>query len=182
MRSVVFYDQTGFKNKKKNEVTMTRKLNIRTFDHCQFQAMKNLCKTLYLLLFLLIFSISCKKSTPAPDYPQLMGVWSGSTSQSQTIRVVVDNIGGTLYLTQIRFIVLFDSGGQQSIERNSTEGLASVNNRYFKYSTGTGIYGPAFVDGTFDLNSMTLSGTFKIYNPSNPNDYTTGTFVSSKTN
>lgn len=132
------------------------------------------------LPLIIITLMACKKTTPAPDYPELMGSWSGSTSQSQVIKFYVENIGGTLYLTSLKFSIFFDTGGQQSIERYNTEGLTPVSDRYFKYALGTGIYGQAYIEGTFNLNSMTVTGTFRCYNPANPNDLTSGTFVGSK--
>ena len=142
--------------------------------------MKTILKPSFLLIIFILCTTSCKKKSPAPDYPEFMGTWSGSTSQSQIIRISVDNISGTLYVTSIKVILFFDSGGQQTIEQYNTQGLAAVTNRYFKLSLGTGVYGPAYIDGTFDLTTMTVTGTFKAYNPSNPNDFTSGTFVGSK--
>lgn len=142
--------------------------------------MHKLLKFTFVAFFVLASISSCKKTTSAPDYPELIGSWSGSTSQSQVISLYVDNIEGTLYLTSLGFTIFFDTGGQQSLKLYSSEGLTSVNNRYFKYLLGTGIYGQSYVDGTFNTSSMTVTGTFKCYNPSNPNDYTSGTFVASK--
>ncbi len=143
--------------------------------------MKYVTKSVFLLfIFLLMASPACKKSTPQPDNPELIGSWPGSTSQSQVINFYVDNIGGTLYLTSLKFIILFDTGGQQTIQAYSTSGITPVSNRYFKYILGTGIYGQSFIEGTFNTGNMTLTGTFKSYSPTNPSDYTSGTYYCSK--
>lgn len=140
-------------------------------------------KFIYLTLFTILsfFTLTtCSKSTPAPDYPELMGSWSGSTSQSQVITFYIDNIQGTLNLTSLKFIVFFDTGGQQSIIRYNTEGITPLSNTSFKYLMGSGVYGQAYIEGSFNTNNMTVTGTFRIYNPANPNDLTSGTFVGSK--
>jgi hypothetical protein len=175
-----FRDQIGFKNKKKNQVIKAFVLIIPIFDQYQITAMKHPVKYLLPLLLMLVVPSACKKSAPPPDYPELVGSWSGSTSQSNSISLYVENKDGTLNLISIRFIIFFDGGGQQTLNQYSTEGIASVNNRYFKIPLGTGIYGQAYIDGTFNTGNMTLTGTFKCYNPSNPGDFTSGTFVASK--
>lgn len=134
-----------------------------------------------ILLFLLSFLPGCKKKTPAPDYPQLIGHWAGSTTQDEPFKLSIENFDGTLYITYYRIFVVFNTGGYRNIEQNKPDGIAQITDRYFNIPTGTGIYGPGYIEGTFDLNTMTLSGTFRIYNPSVQNDYITGFYTAAKT-
>lgn len=141
--------------------------------------MKTLQKLPLLLLLVFIITSSCKKYSDTPENPELMGNYTGNTNQSKVIELAVDKFEGNLVLTQLKITVLFGEGGQQLIERYNSDGITSVNNRYFKYSLGTGTSGEAFVDGTFNSTSLTVTGTYKVYNPSNPNDFASGTYFAS---
>ena len=63
--------------------------------------------SLMLMLVLANFTLSsCKKKTdPVPDFPQLIGHWSGTTSQSSAVRFMIDNLNGYLYVTEYHLTV-----------------------------------------------------------------------------
>ncbi|MEI7981169.1 MAG: hypothetical protein WCI71_05920 [Bacteroidota bacterium] len=117
---------------------------------------------------------ACKKQPPAADYPQLIGRWTGSTTQDQSFRLTVENFDGVLYITYYRLVVVFNTGGSRTLEQNKPDGIARITDRYFNIPMSTGIYGPGYVEGTFNLNTMLLSGTFRVYNPSVKDDFITG--------
>jgi len=137
---------------------------------------------LCLSVLLTVFAFQgCKKNTdPGPEYPQLIGRWNGFTSQSQPINIYVDYIDGWFTVYQFNIVVNFNSGGSQTISNFIPEGITGINNKYFSLSLGSGIYGAAFLDGTFDVSNMTLAGTFRIYNPKDPNDATSGFYSALK--
>lgn len=143
---------------------------------------KFLVSVLFVSLFPAVFILpGCKKKIdPGPEYPQLIGRWTGVTSQSQPINIYVDYINGWFTIYQFNFVVYYNSGGSQTISNFNPEGITGINNKFFAISLGSGIYGPAFLDGTFDVNNMTLSGTFRIYNPNDPNDATSGYYSALK--
>jgi hypothetical protein len=128
------------------------------------------------LAFLFLGIPGCKKNVdPGPEYPQILGKWSGSTSQSQPINIYLDYFNQQTNIYQYNVVVYFNSGGSRTISGfNSEEGITQVTNKAFYISLGTGIYGPAYIEGTFNVNNLTLSGTFRIYNPNDPNDATSG--------
>jgi len=141
------------------------------------------------LIFVLLYSFflvtlilqGCKKKIdPGPEYPQLIGRWTGSTSQSQPINIYVDYINGWFTIYQFNFVIYFNSGGSQTVSNFNPEGITGINNKSFTISLGSGVYGPAFLDGVFDVNNMTLSGTFRIYNTQDPNDATSGYYSALK--
>lgn len=129
---------------------------------------------LFLLLTAFTFLGCKKKIDPGPEYPQLIGRWTGATSQSQPIIIYVDYINGWLTIYQFNFIIYYNSGGSQTVSGFNPEGITGINNKSFTITLGSGIYGPAFLDGTFNINNLTLSGTFRVYNPKDPNDATSG--------
>jgi hypothetical protein len=134
-----------------------------------------------MMLLLLGFLSGCKKKIPAPDYPQLIGHWTGSTTQDEPFKLSVENFDGTLYITYYKLIVVFNTGGSRNIEQNKPDGITQITDRSFNISTGNGIYGPGYIEGTFNLNTMTLSGTFRIYNSTIQNDYITGFYTAAIT-
>ncbi|MCK9218837.1 MAG: hypothetical protein M0P47_02155 [Bacteroidales bacterium] len=137
--------------------------------------------TFLFLSFLSVFFPSCKKEIPSPDYPQLIGIWSGSTSQGQEVKISINNLDGVLYVTYYKLSIAFNSGGQRTIEHYNTDGIASLVNLYFNIPLGTGVYGSGFLNGTFNLTTMVLSGSYRCYNPTDPNDYTDGFYTAALT-
>jgi hypothetical protein len=134
-----------------------------------------------ILLFTTILGTSCKKDTePVPDYPQLMGLWTGTTSQGVTIFFVIGNIDGILYVTHYKMTV-YTNNGYQTYEQYNTDGIVSLSGRGFNIPLGTGSAGPAFISGNFDLDSMVLDGSFAVYPSGNTIDIITGTYSASKT-
>jgi len=137
---------------------------------------------LFVFLFPVVFILhGCKKKVdPGPEYPQLIGRWTGATSQSQAVNIYVDYINSWFTIYQYNFVVYFNSGGSKTISNFNPEGITGIENKSFSVSLGSGIYGPAYLDGTFDVYNMTLSGTFRIYNPQDPNDATSGYYSALK--
>ena len=129
-----------------------------------------------LILFSTLFSSCSKKETPAPDYPQLIGNWTGTTSQGTAVSLWVNSINGTLYITSSDLMVYGPSGNVDYRQYNSN-GLAAVSTLQFHLSLGTGSSGEAFIDGTFDLTDMSLNGNFAVYPPANTIDRITGTYL-----
>lgn len=132
----------------------------------------------FALVFIPLFLFmqeGCKKNIdPGPDYPQLIGKWTGSTSQSQPVNIYVDYFNKWMNIYQYNIVVFFNSGGSRTISGFNADGITGVVNKAFNIDLGSGIYGPGFIQGAFDVNSLTLSGTFRIYNPNDPNDATSG--------
>ena len=123
---------------------------------------------------------SCKKKTdPIPDFPQLIGHWSGTTSQSAQVRFMIDNMKGYLYVMEYHLTV-YTAGGYHEYQQYYSYGIAPVSNKQFRIRLGTGSAGDSYIDGTFDLNSMTLNGNFAVYEPGNTTDLVTGTYSCSK--
>ena len=131
---------------------------------------------LVILTIMVISSSSCKKKTEAvPDFPQLIGHWSGTTSVDTQILFWVNNISGTLNITQYDLTVPTIDGYQRYMSSN-TYGIASINSRQFKIHLGTGTAGEAFINGTFNTNDMTVYGSYAVYPTGNTTDIITGTY------
>jgi hypothetical protein len=127
----------------------------------------------------IVFQSSCKKDDPVPDFPQLIGSWGGTTSQGASITFYVDNIKGILYVESYKVTVYTSTGYQEYQAINST-GIAAISNKAFRIPLGTGSSGPAFIDGIFDLTTMTLSGSWAVYAAGNSVDIITGTYLTER--
>lgn len=117
---------------------------------------------------IILLAVSCKKSTD-PKNPQLIGKWLQSTG-TDSIYLYVDNIGGTLYITQMITRVSI-TGGYMRYSRSNTSGLAAIddNTNYFYYVIdAAGADGPTYIDGTFNPTTLVLMGTFAYYPASEP--------------
>jgi len=140
----------------------------------------------FLLLNLIIVLVltnltlsSCKKKTdPIPDFPQLIGHWSGTTSSDTQIHLMIDNLKGYLYVTQYD-LTIYGTSGLEHITGGYTYGVAAVTNKQFRIHLGTGSSGEAYIDGTFDTSSMTLYGTYSVYDPGSSIDLISGTYSAS---
>ena len=136
-------------------------------------------KTLLLISLLVIVVLttlsSCKKNEPVPDFPQLIGHWSGTNSQGSQIRFVVNNIKGYLYITEYH-LTIYTSAGYHEYQSGNSNGIGIISNKQFKIHLATGSSGEAYIDGTFDLNSMSLYGNFAVYDPGGTTDLITGTY------
>jgi hypothetical protein len=135
--------------------------------------------TIMILGMVLVVISSCKKSDPIPDYPQLIGAWSGNTSQDGPIYFYIDNIKGTLYITSYNTMI-YTSTGYQNFQSANSNGITAVSGKSFHISLGTGSAGPAFIDGIFNLTDMSLSGNFAAYGSGNNVDIITGTYIANK--
>jgi len=146
--------------------------------------MKQRSRRVTLFFFSLIFlalAPACQKKAPSPDYPQLLGAWQGVTYQDKQIQFSISNTDKILYVTHYKIIINFPAGGQQTLQRHVSTGIVALNGTYFKISLGNGTYGEAYLDGSFNLVTMALTGSFRIYNPAVPNDYATGFYTAGKT-
>ena len=121
-----------------------------------------------LLAGMIVLSISsCKKksseeTTPGPDFPQLIGTWTGMTSQNYAITIGVINNGGTLYISQYSYPVVYRQGSVfDSIYYNeySSTGISPVIGAAFKFKAGSFSTSDS-LSGTFDVKALTLTGKF----------------------
>ena len=143
--------------------------------------MKNVAVVPFLTLILLtgLFYSCSKKETPVPDFPQLIGNWTGTTSQGNAITLWVNSVNGYLYITSSDLMV-YGPSGNTNYKQYNPNGLAVISNKQFHLTTGSGSSGEAFIDGTFDLNDMSLNGNFAVYPPANTVDRITGTYTAYK--
>jgi hypothetical protein len=141
-------------------------------------------KNIFTLLILgscsvLLLTNSCKKSDPDPLYPQLIGSFQGITSQNDTIGMDVGNIKGILYVTMIKLNYTIPGGGKGSVYRMNSDGLTDIPSTFFSIVLDTNPQ-TSFIDGTFNVNNMTVAGTFKIYSISEPDNPSTGNYTAIK--
>jgi len=129
-------------------------------------------------VFLVVIS-SCKKDQPVPDYPQLIGSWTGTTSQGASITFWVDNIKGTLYVESYH-VTVYTTTGTQDYQAINSAGIVALSSTTFRIPIGTGSSGPSYIDGIFDLTDNTLSGNFAVYAAGNNVDIITGTYLAEK--
>ncbi len=123
------------------------------------------------LLFLsaLILLASCKKKSneqPAnPDYPQLIGTWTGFTDQGDTVTIKVNSIGSTLYVYSYKYAVTYDDGGTYSrhkIEISNTQGIAPILQKSFSLIPGDPFGSDQdTLSGTFDPDNLKMTGKCK---------------------
>jgi hypothetical protein len=131
------------------------------------------------IVVILISTASCKKTETVPDFPELLGTWSGNTSQDGPISFYVDNINGVLFITSYK-VKVYTTSGYQEYQYIKSDGITQVSNKTFRISLGTGTSGPAYLDGTFNTSDMTLSGNFAVYPAGNTVDIITGTYLADK--
>jgi len=133
--------------------------------------------SLLLMLVLTNFTLSSckKKTTPIPDFPQLIGNWSGQTSQGTAISFGVENVQGNLDITRYDLMV-YTAGGYRQYKAGNSNGIVVVTNKQFRIHLGTGNSGESYIDGTFNVNDLTLYGNFAVYEPGNTIDIITGTY------
>ena len=123
---------------------------------------------------------SCKKKTKDPDYPQLVGSWKGTTSQSIPIEIDVANDGGDLYVTYVLLKYTRAPGDTSTIMRSSSSGLSMLSGKSFTVvMEGTTPY-QTLVQGTFRTDTLKLSGTFTGYTTEPPITPVTGTYTAGK--
>lgn len=129
-----------------------------------------------LIFFQSFISGSCKKSNPDPLYPQLVGSYKGTTSQNDTIAMDVENIKGILYITMIKLNYRIPGGGTGYVYRMNSDGLMGLGTTFFSLVIDTNPKN-SIIDGNFNLNNMTVTGTFKIYSTSQPDNPSTGNYT-----
>lgn len=142
--------------------------------------MKNSLTSLSLILLIcsLFFLSSCKKEE-TPDYPMLIGYWTGHTSQENTIEFKVENKKGTLYITKYRLVVTYSNGSIQTFESINSRGIVALTGLSFNIPLASGNSGAAYISGNFNLSSQEyrLTGNFAAYYPSSSVDLVTGNYI-----
>ncbi len=110
----------------------------------------------------MLFSCSKKEDdgpAPAPRYPQLVGVWSGLTTQNDTILLNVESRGSALVITRYKFGIIYNPkpGNYQRVswEIGGVEFGFKTDNA-FGFSVGLSPHDS--LAGVFDVNTMTLTG------------------------
>ena len=127
---------------------------------------------------LLFISLSCKKKTTDPDYPQLVGSWRGNTSQSLPIEITIENFNGVLKMTGFGLSYSMSQGSSDSIHKYNSDGLAELSGTSFNFNIEND---PSVnIVGTFKLDTLKLNGTFRVTDPSDPNNPLNGTYAASK--
>ena len=133
--------------------------------------------SLLLFLFFGIFlATGCKKSSdPEPTTPadsQLIGAWSGHPLRNDTlclkdtIAITVSNVSGILKITSYKYSLntVEFKYGQKSVGETNSDGIASVVSRFFTLNIPfTGKDGKEYLNGTFNVQSLTLTGTLMAY-------------------
>lgn len=114
------------------------------------------------LAFVAIAVSSCKKDK-GPEYPQLEGTWLQVTS-TDSIYFYVADLGGSLYVTEMR-VRVFTSGGYVRYMMSNSSGLAAIasDNSFTVVIESGGAQGPTDIGGTFNPTSMVLEGNFHYY-------------------
>ncbi len=133
-----------------------------------------------ILIINMIMMMSCKKET-TPDYPELIGYWSGTTTQGNPVSFKIENKKGTLYITNYNLLVTFGSG-QTTFQHTNTQGIVALTGLNFSIPLGNGGQGPAYINGSFNYGPsvITLTGTFIVYYPSSSVDVVTGSYTGYK--
>ncbi len=122
-----------------------------------------------MLAGVLIFSVSCKKTsdppTPTPEYPQLAGTWFGMTSDFDTVALMVSNVAGYMKVTAYKYQVKYITSGQTYIhetEQINSSGFCSLTGKTFSFNPLMPFGSTAdTLNGTFDVANMTLTGKIK---------------------
>lgn len=122
-----------------------------------------------MLAVLIIFGVSCKKSsdppTPTPEYPQLAGTWFGLTSDNDTIGLIVANVAGYMKVTAYTYKVSYIVSGQTYIhqtEQINSDGFCSVAGKTFSLNPLMPLGSTAdTLNGTFNVTSLTVTGNIK---------------------
>jgi hypothetical protein len=123
---------------------------------------------LALVSVIILLAVSCKKNSD-PKYPQLIGKWLQSTNED-SIYLYVDNISGTLYVTQMIARVSIP-GGYVRYKMSNTSGLAPIDdnsNYFYLVIDPAGADGPTYIDGTFNPTTLVAMGTFAYYPGNEP--------------
>lgn len=119
------------------------------------------------LLFLGMTMVSCSKSdetTRHPRYSQLIGTWSGTTSQNQTIRIGIIAVDTILYVNTYKYNVLkyqadtVNNVIQYDLELSTMVVYLDDKSFIFRPHGGYSYYD--YLKGTFDVDSLVLKGRF----------------------
>ncbi|MEI7981495.1 MAG: hypothetical protein WCI71_07555 [Bacteroidota bacterium] len=122
----------------------------------------------YILVCLtLIVLFSCKKSdssSSTPRYAQLIGTWSGTTSQNQPIQIGIIGVDTNLYVTTYKYKVLQIKADTvyKVLEYNlvSPTFVTYIAGAFFIFRPYGGYSYNDYLKGTFDVAAMKLNGRF----------------------
>ena len=140
------------------------------------------------LLFLGMTMVSCSKSdetTRHPRYSQLIGTWSGTTSQNQTIRIGIIAVDTILYVNTYKYNVLkyqadtVNNVIQYDLELSTMVVYLDDKSFIFRPHGGYSYYD--YLKGTFDVDSLVLKGRFNTSFGAS-GDSVCGTYIAHKVN
>ena len=132
------------------------------------------------LSILLLTTVSCKKKTKDPDYPQLIGTWSGTTSQACPVMLSVQNFDGELRITSVAMSYSFGPGSWDTIHSSNSDGLTALSGTVFKYYFDNSPPVVSFIGGTFRTDTLELNGNFQLTQVDNPGNQVSGTYTAYK--
>lgn len=117
-----------------------------------------------LLIAISLMAVSCSKSedpapVPTPKYPQIVGTWSGKTSQDSAVRFVVAAQGSSLALTAYKYAMTYTTTGFSETKTIDISGQSLGFSSDISFGFSNGIYPQDSLKGTFNVNTMTLSGS-----------------------
>jgi hypothetical protein len=135
--------------------------------------------TLVILVLYAFFFQSCSKKSDTTyngPNPELIGTWSGTTSQNQAIKISVINVGDMLVINKYNYkVIKFDTGSAQKTKNydvSSSTIVTTLSDTTFKFRPYGGYSYDDYLQGTFDVANMKLKGRF---NTSFSNTAGTGT-------
>ena len=140
------------------------------------------------LLFLGMTMVSCSKSdetTRHPRYSQLIGTWSGTTSQNQTIRIGIIAVDTILYVNTYKYNVLkyqadtVNAVMQYDLELSTM--VVYVDDKSFIFRPHGGFSYYDYLKGTFDVDSLVLKGRLNTSFGAS-GDSVCGTYIAHKVN
>jgi len=140
-----------------------------------------------LLLFVMAM-VSCSKSdetTRHPRYSQLIGTWSGTTSQNQAIRIGIIAVDTILYVNTYKYNVLkyqadtVNAVMQYDLELSTM--VVYVDDKSFIFRPHGGFSYYDYLKGTFDVDSLVLKGRFNTSFGAS-GDSVCGTYIAHKVN
>lgn len=134
--------------------------------------MKNVFLKAMVLLFGIVVLVSCSKKESSdppkePDFPQLIGIWQGTTWQQYPIEISVINVEGVLYLSSYSFAVTRHEGGSSdsaNYQMSISTGIAPVLNKQFSLQllSMASSFTNDSLTGAFDTGEMILSGSIQV--------------------
>ena len=115
-----------------------------------------------------MFFHSCSKKSDDTSLtvknPELIGTWSGTTSQNQPIKLSVISLGNLLVINTYKYqVIKFDTGSAQKTQKydvSSSTVVTTISDKYFKFRPYGGYSYYDYLQGRFDTATMKLTGRF----------------------